>query len=316
MGLFFLLFTALLLLFQVFFSTVVTETAHLIAQWMSVGFAHGENMLVCWSDRHICLYRLRSSTSGVCNTDNFSLLSITIDYGPFGFMESYNPSVYSGVCGCVIRITERPVTVRCQTEAVMLQILSPTRPMMRADTGLELRLMSGCSTWRSSWLLSFLCFLKNSRKSKKDVQQRQSTIWCLLPKIGWKQHAEQVISWTARRIFLSLCWNFLFLFFSRAKVLLKGYADIYQMRWAPGVSSPSNTSFLVLILFISQWNTSACTCCDKFIVLFWGLEIFLTLISGFISFLKRNSAFWGKKRVTATSLPSCLRQEHFYTSVC
>uniref|UniRef100_A0A8C4HTV2 Selenoprotein O n=1 Tax=Dicentrarchus labrax TaxID=13489 RepID=A0A8C4HTV2_DICLA len=53
----------------VFYSTVVNETAHLIAQWMSVGFAHG-----------------------VCNTDNFSLLSITIDYGPFGFMESYNPN--------------------------------------------------------------------------------------------------------------------------------------------------------------------------------------------------------------------------------
>ncbi|XP_061777599.1 protein adenylyltransferase SelO, mitochondrial-like isoform X4 [Nerophis ophidion] len=52
-----------------FYSRVVNDTAHLIAQWMSVGFAHG-----------------------VCNTDNFSLLSITIDYGPFGFMESYNPS--------------------------------------------------------------------------------------------------------------------------------------------------------------------------------------------------------------------------------
>nr|XP_027808911.1 protein adenylyltransferase SelO-like [Marmota flaviventris] len=51
-----------------FFSTVVFETAQLIALWMSVGFAHG-----------------------VCNTDNFSLLSITIDYGPFGFMEAYNP---------------------------------------------------------------------------------------------------------------------------------------------------------------------------------------------------------------------------------
>ncbi|XP_055037773.2 protein adenylyltransferase SelO isoform X2 [Misgurnus anguillicaudatus] len=48
---------------------VVNETAHLIAQWMSVGFAHG-----------------------VCNTDNFSLLSITMDYGPFGFMESYEPN--------------------------------------------------------------------------------------------------------------------------------------------------------------------------------------------------------------------------------
>ncbi|KAK9953583.1 hypothetical protein ABG768_017567 [Culter alburnus] len=55
--------------YVVFFSRVVNETAHLIAHWMSVGFAHG-----------------------VCNTDNFSLLSITIDYGPFGFMESYDPN--------------------------------------------------------------------------------------------------------------------------------------------------------------------------------------------------------------------------------
>ena len=29
--------------------------------------------------------------AGVCNTDNFSLLSITIDYGPFGFMDDYDP---------------------------------------------------------------------------------------------------------------------------------------------------------------------------------------------------------------------------------
>uniref|UniRef100_A0A672NN14 Selenoprotein O n=1 Tax=Sinocyclocheilus grahami TaxID=75366 RepID=A0A672NN14_SINGR len=55
--------------YVVFFSRVVNETAHLIALWMSVGFAHG-----------------------VCNTDNFSLLSVTIDYGPFGFMESYDPN--------------------------------------------------------------------------------------------------------------------------------------------------------------------------------------------------------------------------------
>ncbi|XP_069015817.1 protein adenylyltransferase SelO-like isoform X2 [Embiotoca jacksoni] len=54
--------------YLVFYSTVVNETAHLIALWTSVGFAHG-----------------------VCNTDNFSLLSVTVDYGPFGFMESYNP---------------------------------------------------------------------------------------------------------------------------------------------------------------------------------------------------------------------------------
>ncbi|XP_078090068.1 protein nucleotidyltransferase YdiU-like isoform X2 [Mustelus asterias] len=52
-----------------FFSHVVTDTSYLIAQWMSVGFAHG-----------------------VCNTDNFSLLSVTLDYGPFGFMDFYDPN--------------------------------------------------------------------------------------------------------------------------------------------------------------------------------------------------------------------------------
>ncbi|XP_076470944.1 protein nucleotidyltransferase YdiU-like [Babylonia areolata] len=51
-----------------FFQEVVRDTARLMALWQSVGFAHG-----------------------VCNTDNFSLLSITIDYGPFGFLDAYDP---------------------------------------------------------------------------------------------------------------------------------------------------------------------------------------------------------------------------------
>ena len=55
--------------YAAFFATVVNETAEMIARWQSVGFTHG-----------------------VCNTDNFSLLSLTIDYGPFGFMEWYDPN--------------------------------------------------------------------------------------------------------------------------------------------------------------------------------------------------------------------------------
>lgn len=51
------------------FRTIVEESATLVAKWTSVGFAHG-----------------------VLNTDNMSLLSITIDYGPFGFLDSYDPS--------------------------------------------------------------------------------------------------------------------------------------------------------------------------------------------------------------------------------
>jgi uncharacterized protein YdiU (UPF0061 family) len=46
----------------------VLETAKTIAQWQSVGFCHG-----------------------VMNTDNMSILGDTIDYGPFGFLDSYNP---------------------------------------------------------------------------------------------------------------------------------------------------------------------------------------------------------------------------------
>nr|XP_056713085.1 protein adenylyltransferase SelO-like [Euleptes europaea] len=57
-----------------FFSRIVSETADLIVLWMSVGFAHG-----------------------VYNTDNFSLLSVTIDYGPFGFMDSYDPDFVPNV---------------------------------------------------------------------------------------------------------------------------------------------------------------------------------------------------------------------------
>ena len=50
------------------FGEVVKRTAELIAGWQSVGFAHG-----------------------VMNTDNMSILGLTLDYGPFGFMDAYDP---------------------------------------------------------------------------------------------------------------------------------------------------------------------------------------------------------------------------------
>ena len=51
-----------------FLSEVTARTAQLMAQWQAVGFAHG-----------------------VMNTDNMSILGLTFDYGPFGFMEAYDP---------------------------------------------------------------------------------------------------------------------------------------------------------------------------------------------------------------------------------
>jgi len=61
------------------FDEVVTSTASLIAQWQGVGFCHG-----------------------VMNSDNMSILGLTLDYGPFAFMETFekdyicNHSDYQG----------------------------------------------------------------------------------------------------------------------------------------------------------------------------------------------------------------------------
>ncbi len=47
---------------------VSERTARMVAQWQSVGFCHG-----------------------VMNTDNMSILGLTIDYGPFHFLDAFDP---------------------------------------------------------------------------------------------------------------------------------------------------------------------------------------------------------------------------------
>eukprot|EP00759_Apiculatamorpha_spiralis_P018301 PhF_6_TR24770/c0_g1_i1/m.34009 len=50
------------------FEEVMKLSASLAAQWQAIGFCHG-----------------------VLNTDNMSIIGITLDYGPFGFVEAYDP---------------------------------------------------------------------------------------------------------------------------------------------------------------------------------------------------------------------------------
>ena len=62
-----------------FLREIINRTAKLIAAWQAVGFAHG-----------------------VMNTDNMSIVGLTIDFGPFGFLDEYdagficNHSDYAG----------------------------------------------------------------------------------------------------------------------------------------------------------------------------------------------------------------------------
>ena len=50
------------------FAQIAARTAEMIAHWMRVGFVHG-----------------------VMNTDNMSVLGLTIDYGPYGWVEDFDP---------------------------------------------------------------------------------------------------------------------------------------------------------------------------------------------------------------------------------
>jgi uncharacterized protein YdiU (UPF0061 family) len=50
------------------FEEVCRKTAEMVADWQRVGFVHG-----------------------VMNTDNMSILGLTIDYGPYGWLENYDP---------------------------------------------------------------------------------------------------------------------------------------------------------------------------------------------------------------------------------
>ena len=51
-----------------FFKSVAERTLKMIVDWQRVGFVHG-----------------------VMNTDNLSILGLTIDYGPYGWLEGYDP---------------------------------------------------------------------------------------------------------------------------------------------------------------------------------------------------------------------------------
>lgn len=55
--------------YEMWFESVVNKTAFLMAQWQRVGFVHG-----------------------VMNTDNMSIIGETIDLGPYGWLDEYDPN--------------------------------------------------------------------------------------------------------------------------------------------------------------------------------------------------------------------------------
>jgi serine/tyrosine/threonine adenylyltransferase len=93
----------------------IARTARLVARWQAVGFTHG-----------------------VLNTDNMSILGLTLDYGPFAFMETLDPGFTPNHSDPTGRYAfDRQPTIAVWNLAQLARALSSLVPLEQADAALE-----------------------------------------------------------------------------------------------------------------------------------------------------------------------------------
>ncbi|CAJ1057127.1 selenoprotein O1 [Xyrichtys novacula] len=98
-----------------FFREVVLRTARLVAQWQCVGFCHG-----------------------VLNTDNMSILGLTLDYGPYGFMDRFDPDFICNASDNSGRYSYQAQPAICRWNLVKLaEALAPELPPDRAEAVMD-----------------------------------------------------------------------------------------------------------------------------------------------------------------------------------
>ncbi|CAL8374877.1 unnamed protein product [Arctogadus glacialis] len=98
-----------------FFREVVLRTARLVSQWQCVGFCHG-----------------------VLNTDNMSILGLTLDYGPYGFMDRFDPDFICNASDNSGRYSYQAQPAICRWNLGKLaEALAPELPAGRAKAVLE-----------------------------------------------------------------------------------------------------------------------------------------------------------------------------------
>ncbi|KAM9816193.1 selenoprotein O1 [Syngnathus typhle] len=98
-----------------FFREVMHRTARLVAQWQCVGFCHG-----------------------VLNTDNMSILGLTLDYGPYGFMDRFDPDFICNASDNSGRYSYQAQPAICRWNLVKFaEALDPELPPDRAKAVME-----------------------------------------------------------------------------------------------------------------------------------------------------------------------------------
>ncbi|MYF09727.1 MAG: YdiU family protein [Gammaproteobacteria bacterium] len=109
------------------FTEVCERTAAMVAHWMRVGFVHG-----------------------VMNTDNMSVLGLTIDYGPYGWLEDYDPNWTpntTDAAGRRYRFAHQPAIAQWN----LLQLANAIYPLVGEAAPLEQALKDFETRYMTHW---------------------------------------------------------------------------------------------------------------------------------------------------------------------
>ncbi len=140
------------------FSAISERTAHLVAQWQAVGFCHG-----------------------VLNSDNISALGLTIDYGPFGFLDRFqmdhicNHSDSHGRYAYHRQPQIMHWNMACLAGA-MLPLLEPRYSSEDAQQHLQVTLEKFPVIYRSAWLRQFRSKLGLFKEDDGDLDLAESLL--------------------------------------------------------------------------------------------------------------------------------------------
>ena len=140
------------------FAEVCRLTAVMIVDWMRVGFVHG-----------------------VMNTDNMSILGLTIDYGPYGWLENYDPDWTPNTTdaqGRRYRFGHQPSIALWN----LVQLANAIYPLIDDAAPLEAALESYRDTYAACWQRMMAAKLGLS-EFKADDQSLADDLLKLLPRV-------------------------------------------------------------------------------------------------------------------------------------
>src|SRR5690606_28527552 len=112
----------------VWFEEVCARTAMMMIEWMRVGFVHG-----------------------VMNTDNMSILGLTIDYGPYGWLDNYDPQWTPNTTdaqGRRYRFGQQPVMAQWN----LYQLATALLPVIPDRKALENALAGFAARYEQGWM--------------------------------------------------------------------------------------------------------------------------------------------------------------------